>query len=192
MTTSTGGGGGNCNGRVAQVCRVLASHCKDTLRSGPKAIASALAVALVPASGILLQQTFKRSHQKAVDSEWTWFLLSQRNIAFFTFLSVPQTLRTKAALSLSRHPRLFALFRPATHTADPLIQKRSRALLCCTHIQTAVCSRYMEDLRATSAVFRKLGLVVPSTIAVTTSLGTIQVRLLQQGYHVVWNKVLGV
>lgn len=64
-------------------------------------------------------------------------LLCQRNISFFALLSSPRTLRTKAALSLPRHLRPFALFRPATHTAERTARLYKNAVVFChvTHKQ---------------------------------------------------------
>lgn len=62
-----------------------------------------------------------------------------------------------------------------------LIQICSLALSCYMHMHTAVCSRYSEIPRATAAVVKKLGLVVP--------LQPRSEKVIQVSCHIMWRKL---
>lgn len=97
--------------------------------------------------------------------------MSKKYYSFFTFLSLPHTPCTKTALSLPWHLTLFTISRPGTHTTlhwedrmrewPTYTNMQSCSVMLHAHTHTAVCSRYINTLRATTAVLKKLGLDVP-------------------------------
>lgn len=73
-------------------------HPAKTPMPGPLVLAPAPSVPLVPdgryfqgkiLSRLFRQEIFERNRQRAVNTERSWTFLRQRNISFFTFLSIP-------------------------------------------------------------------------------------------------------